>query len=1298
MPSVIDVDGGDLARLSDSDAVDLFADLLWADAYALAVGLDIDIDVPRVTGAPDGGIDATVKAPLDTAAGPGAIRPGTTRYQIRTERGLDPATMSGTRRLLFRTGSAKELEPRIRRCLDGHERLVIVLFGTDAPAAGGGDGDAEHMIRRALARVDPSYGDADVEVWRQNRLIGYIRRHPALQRRLRGAAAFSFVAHAHWSPVQAGMDPEFVTGRPQKDLVERARAALRRAGSGADVRIVGTPGCGKTRAAYEITNVPYLAPLVLYFEYPRLLRDGGFLNALIEDRAARAILIVDECDTKSWLYLSGRVAETEGRIKLVTMHARNDSDECYELEDLGLPEIRRIIARYGAPVPDGALDDLANACRPSPRYAHYFAKMLASDPDGPAARGIGAGAIHERYLGAGLGESDAGRARKRKSVLLWFALFARVGHEAPRSGESDFLRKKCQEMDGIAPREFDAIVGELRSLKILQGSGALHIAPWMLHLWLWREWWRIHGRGSNLDDLVPPGGGPGSGPEMPGALRRSFREMLESDPCPGEVSVAARTLLGRSGPFGDGAALEDREGAETFRAAARAAPDSALRLLGETVCRWDDGRLARFGEGRRGVVWAVERAARKTADIRGVAEVLLRLAANENERGLANNATGVFARLFSMPPAALAATPAGAADRLALLSRLLRDADARRRALALAACDSALESVHTGRAEYERNPALWRTARWRPGGAEQDYYRQVVSLLRGVLDTGGEREEGRRAAAVLIKRAAELSVFEPVSGAIVGALRLALDRGAADRAKVAQAADLVLRTASGSMGRDAAASCRRLAAELAGCDDYRSRMRRYVAAGVPGEAARPPAGPAGTEPGGEIAGLAAESLRSRAALLGQADWLFGPGVRHARQFGAALAELDRGHDLLPGLIGAMAGTAAEPAGELIGGYLGVVSRRDEAAWDSAMDLLEGSVRLAPLVPRVVWLSGITDRSWGRLARMHGRGALPSDAVCILASGGRACALSDRAFCEALGILLEDPPAAGMRAPLALLSARCGCGGGRGGGAGRAIPADAARRVVLDDAFLAGPRGGAGRGGSAAAGPCALDWATVAKRAILDDPGQIRRMAGPVLEAMGSARGVFSGRHACVALGALDLMASSAPELVWSRVAGMVAAPPDPATYRLLEWAGGHGRQAPGGPRAAGAPLPPVPLLDAVAPESVWAWVDGDSAARAECLAMFVPRSIEPGRRSITRGLLLRYGTDKRVRDALHRNFCGAEWIGSAAGRLAAARRRCEDLAAAEADPIVGAWLAERIRMLADMSAERLAVEERVSLT
>lgn len=88
MKSILDATRDDLDRLSDTEAVELFASLLWADSFAR--GIRAEIEVPRNTDARDGGIDATVRAPVDTA-GPGVIGPGVTRYQIKSGRGFNPA-------------------------------------------------------------------------------------------------------------------------------------------------------------------------------------------------------------------------------------------------------------------------------------------------------------------------------------------------------------------------------------------------------------------------------------------------------------------------------------------------------------------------------------------------------------------------------------------------------------------------------------------------------------------------------------------------------------------------------------------------------------------------------------------------------------------------------------------------------------------------------------------------------------------------------------------------------------------------------------------------------------------------------------------------------------------------------------------------------------------------------------------------------------------------------------------------------------------------------------------------------
>lgn len=1268
MSSVLSVSRSQLERLSDVEAVDIFAGLLWADSAAR--GIAADIDIPRNTDARDGGIDATVKAPADMV-GKGVIGPGVTRYQIKSGRGFNPASGSARRRLLFRP-VGDGLRPRIKNCLDNGETLVVVAFGTDAP---GTEHDLEDLIREDLAKVDPSYGRAKVEVWLQSKLIGYIEKYPALRRRLTGTSNALFLAHPQWALASKDMARHFVLGPSQKNLIDKARATLRNVPGWADVRIAGRPGSGKTRIAYEITRADDLAAITLYFENPSHARRTSFLESLIEDDDARAILVVDECDWANWKYFQDSVAQTGGRIKLVTMYNKKDTKDCYELEDLGLAEIKKIIEKYGADVSGDVVGNLASKCKPSPRYAHHFAEMMALDPGGFLASSPLESAIHEHYIRTGLGPQESESARKRKLALLQFCIFSRVGYEGKALNEYEFLKKKCGQEDGIAPNEFDSIVDDLRELKILQGYKALYIAPYMLHLWLWSEWWRLRGRGPAPAALLSAGGGGGSD-EMPHSLRRAFREMASDDTRP-EIAASAGVLLDGDGPFdeGGGSALEDSDRAETFSALARANPDSALRLLKRTVCRWDDRRLGRFGEGRRHVVWAVEHIAERSKDLEAVVGVLLPLAVNENEQGLANSATGVLARLFVMAPGALAGTLAGLEERLALLAKILAHKDGRIRALSLAACDSALESVHESRLDYERDNVSWNPTNWKPSAAEADAYGRVISMLCGKL-SADDRGEGRTAASIVLKRAAELSRFRDLSDAAVDALRAVLESGAADRREVARTAELVLRRNEGRMGAGAAAACRRLAAELSG-DDYRSRMRRYVGVDIPpGTSSLPDqSGVEAIEKA--VRGLAAESLRDRDALLGQADWLFGPAVGHAHLFGRELAVRDAGCSLLPDLLDAMSRSGAELSDLMIGGYLGEVSIRSPDLWESAVDTMERNERLAPLVPGVTWWSRVTDRSWARLVRMRGRGAVQKDAFAMFARGGRACALSDKAFGEALGIVLEEATAGDMRDALALLSGRCECADPK-----RAIPAEAACRVALDDAFLSGPQDGN------LVGPVNRYWATVVKRLARDDPGRIPRMAGAVFWAMGLDDGIFSG-PCDEAIGALDAMAEMMPERVWECAAAHLTAPPDKRAHRILEWASGRFLRATHRRSAARRTL-----LDMVAPESVCAWVDGDRVARASLIAEFAPRDVSD-HGSIARRLLALYGGHKEVRDALHQNFKDEVWVYPGAGYYARARARCKEIAAAEADSNVHRWLSERIKIIDGAMAEERALEARM---
>ena len=124
-----------------------------------------------------------------------------------------------------------------------------------------------------------------------------------------------------------------------------------------------------------------------------------------------------------------------------------------------------------------------------------------------------------------------------------------------------------------------------------------------------------------------------------------------------------------------------------------------------------------FEEGRRQVVWALERIAVWRDLLPEAARLLLPLAEAENE-DFSNNATGVFVSLFSLGYGGVAPTEAAPEKRLPILREALGAASARRREVAILACEKALEANHFSRtvgAEYQglrRPPQLWMPNTW----------------------------------------------------------------------------------------------------------------------------------------------------------------------------------------------------------------------------------------------------------------------------------------------------------------------------------------------------------------------------------------------------------------------------------------------------------------------------------------------------------------------------------------------------------------------------------------------------------
>ena len=318
METMFTVGNEHLERLSPDKAVDLFRELLWAEATATGIGKNL-ISVPSAITVADGGIDADV-TDAEPQGGQGLIKEGMTRYQIKTG-SFSLSGNSDINPIMFRSGSS-DLKPRVKSCLDAGGTLIVVLFGSDSPDAV--DDQAKERFYDALTSVDEVYASANVEIWRQNHLRGFLSRYPSLALRVTGRDSMDFQSHASWSS-QEDMLEGFQEGEAQRERMETLRGVIRSATSAVHVRICGEAGIDKTRLALEATRADDLAPRVVYCASASKFRNSALMNELLrEDNTFSAVVVVDECDPDARSYIWNLFKNSSSRISLITLYGEFD--------------------------------------------------------------------------------------------------------------------------------------------------------------------------------------------------------------------------------------------------------------------------------------------------------------------------------------------------------------------------------------------------------------------------------------------------------------------------------------------------------------------------------------------------------------------------------------------------------------------------------------------------------------------------------------------------------------------------------------------------------------------------------------------------------------------------------------------------------------------------------------------------------------------------------------------------------------------------------------------------------------
>jgi hypothetical protein len=511
--TIFSVEPRDLAHLGPDLAVDIFRELLWAEATALGIGKHL-INVPTAITVADGGVDAEIRD-VSLKGGQGIIKPGLTCYQIKTGE-YSLRKRSNRQQILFTPRSkGTALEPRVKACLDKDGTLVIVLFGWDKPETR--EGELRDLIKDELIQVEPKYENANIEVWQLNQLIGFFQPFPSLALRVKEVEGAPFQAYQSWAD-NNDMQGGFEKGEEQIKCITALQTALRRDDSAVHIHVMGEPGIGKTRCVLEATGDVDLASLVMYYSDASTFKDSNLMFEILrDDNHCSAILVLDECDDDDRFYVWNRLKRRGSRIKLISISsaftALSGNTLPLEVPSLQRDQIIRIIQSYGI-MADQA-DRWSGLCSGSPRVAHVIGWNLTNNPE-DLLRPLDTFPLWDRYIIGG-DKRGSEEVKQRELVLHYIALFRRFGYKKPLEMEAVAISKLIERADHrITFARFQEIVKTLQARKILQGSYTLYITPKALHIKLWVDWWETYGDHFHLDMF--------SG--LPEALLEWFYEMF----------------------------------------------------------------------------------------------------------------------------------------------------------------------------------------------------------------------------------------------------------------------------------------------------------------------------------------------------------------------------------------------------------------------------------------------------------------------------------------------------------------------------------------------------------------------------------------------------------------------------------------------------------------------------------------------------------------------------------------------------------------------------------------------------
>tara|TARA_R110000850_G_scaffold32282_14_gene88661 strand:+ start:13775 stop:17713 length:3939 start_codon:yes stop_codon:yes gene_type:complete len=1224
--TIFDLSTDDLSTLDSKKAVEAFRDLLWAECRRNQIPTsELKISTLEI---PDGGIDAEFSASSKIIAKDSFLDGGACFFQIKAGQSWKPWQRTFAKKeLLNKQGN---LGSEVHRCLTEDGWYVLVCFGNDLTS------DRIIKTRENIKEILSSEGfpDAKVKIWGQHQLLGHFNRFPFLSLQILGRNKYKLDSWASWDTA-GEMSVPLELGEAQQQLLDEIRRLVRDRDV-SHIRIIGEPGLGKTRLVHEALSESDLRPLVIYVPHAEDFQKSQLFHDLLNPEADYyLILVLDECRPRDCDEIWDRLSNHSERCMVITLDHESYNPGKQDFEELNCPfledeQVENIINAYTGNVSNSRR--WAELCSGVPRVAHAVGRNLLTNPD-EILKTPSMKLVWDRFI-SGYSEIDSIEARQKQLVLRFIALFQRFGFESPVQVEGEIIAKLINDNDpAITYSRFQQIVQKLRHQKILQGKSTLFIAPKLLHIHLWTQFWEFHGRHQLIEELIN-----NVNPELMSWFVRMFSYAGESRVALEKV----KKVLGPNGPFGKHVLAFSKVECRFIYELSNASPEYTLDCIERVIEQASFEDLHSFHEGRQDIVRALEVIAVWPRYFERAARMLRKMALSENS-SYANNSTGVFKELFSFAPGQMASTGAPPAVRISVLKETLENNSPDMRRLGIQACKTALSKQAgmriVGR-EYQglKNAPLWTPETW---GEVFDAIRSVWELL---YDTSRVWDDSIRQEAnhCLVGSAIGLLRVTSLSKQVLETIEFLIEDEATDLQELVQGIARIKRYWKDSYEKNVIDRLEEIDLKITGTS-FSDRVRRIVhLSGLDDYCDEN--GPDLVMFNKRVAELALEASESKTKFQVILPELVRGTNNAVFQFGFEFAKLDK-RKCLEKIYETYRTAEHEATSLLLSGYLAAVFYEDSQEWEDVVEGLLSDVDFANLIGPIIRNSGYSDRIILSMLSRYDTGVL--DLSCLRSFGYADCfkQIQETTFLE----FVKRLTAGGLTSYAIELFDFRYCDKQQR----KQLPEEETVQA-LQDFSNDGTR----------SSTADYHWSEVAKLLIHQYPMRSTDVFNIALLRVANEHWYLDDYNSAYKL--ILSIIDSDPEKYWQIMRNHLKIADRSQRSRLIHWLGPKSEF---GSEGLMGPLPLFPM------DAVFEWVAEDPETRAYELTKAVPKTLGRDKAGAwARELLNRYGDQENVRSGLLAHFWSGGWRGSLSDRYRSLRDKARGWLEQETSLRVRQWL------------------------